>query len=94
MIGPPDCGRLQPLLHLSEVIDIQREIARSAHIAFWDWRMHMGGPGIVKRWVVAGWSQTDYIHLTGEGYRMLGRMVFDELEKVSLISYEQTGQNR
>ncbi len=87
MIGPPDCG-LHPLLHLSEVIDIQREIAHQEGVAFWDWRMHMGGPGIVKRWVLAGWSQQDYIHLTAEGYRMLGKMVFDS------ISYEQTGQDR
>jgi lysophospholipase L1-like esterase len=87
MIGPPDCGRLQPLLHLSEVIDIQREIAAAQHVAFWDWRLHMGGPGIVKRWVLAGWSQQDYIHLTSEGYRMLGKMVFDA------ISYEQTGKD-
>ena len=88
MIGPPDCGRLRPLPHLSEVIDIQREIARQHAVAFWDWRMHMGGPGIVTRWVQAGWSQTDYIHLTAEGYRMIGKMVFDS------ISYEQTGQDR
>jgi lysophospholipase L1-like esterase len=87
MIGPPDCGRLRPLLHLSEVIDIQREIAAAQHAAFWDWRLHMGGPGIVKRWVLAGWSQQDYIHLTSEGYRMLGKMVFDA------ISYEQTGKD-
>jgi lysophospholipase L1-like esterase len=90
MIGPPDCGRLQPLLHLSEAIDIQREIAASQHVAFWDWRLHMGGPGIVKRWVLAGWSQQDYIHLTSEGYRMLGQLVFGQLENI----YEQTGQNR
>jgi lysophospholipase L1-like esterase len=88
MIGPPDCGRLRPLLHLSEVIDIQREIAQQQNVAFWDWRLHMGGPGIIKRWVLAGWAQQDYIHMTAEGYRMLGRMVFDSL------SYEQTGQNR
>ena len=86
MIGPPDCGRLQPLLHLDEVIDIQRDIARQQGVAFWDWRLHMGGPRIVKRWVVAGWSQTDYIHLTFEGYRMLGKMIFDQLEGASSIS--------
>jgi acyl carrier protein/lysophospholipase L1-like esterase len=79
MIGPPDCGRLRPLLHLSEVIDIQREIARRQNVAFWDWRLHMGGPGIVKRWVVAGLSQTDYIHLTPDGYRLIGKMVFEQL---------------
>jgi lysophospholipase L1-like esterase len=87
MIGPPDCGRLRPLLHLSEVIDIQRETASQRNVAFWDWRLHMGGAGIIKRWVQAGWAQQDYIHLTGDGYRLLGKMVFDS------ISYEQTGQN-
>ena len=86
MIGPPDCGRLQPLLHLAEVIDIQREIARQQGVAFWDWRLHMGGPRIVKRWVVAGWSQADYIHLTFEGYRMLGKLIFDQLEGALSIS--------
>lgn len=87
MIGPPDCGRLRPLLHLSEVVDIQRETARQLNVAFWDWRLHMGGPGIIKRWVMAGWAQQDYIHMTTDGYRMIGKMVFDSL------SYEQTGQN-
>ncbi len=86
MIGPPDCGRLKPLLHLSEVIDIQREVAHHQNVAFWDWRLHMGGPGIVKRWVVAGWSQPDHIHLTSEGYRMLGKMIFEQLEGASSIS--------
>jgi lysophospholipase L1-like esterase len=86
MIGPPDCGRLQPLLHLDEVIDIQRAIAHQLGAAFWDWRLHMGGPRIVKRWVVAGWSQADYIHLTFEGYRVLGKMIFDQLEGASSIS--------
>ena len=88
LIGPPDCGRLRPLLHLAEVIDIQREIAHQENVAFWDWRLHMGGPRIVRRWVQAGWSQQDYIHLTGEGYRMLGSLVFDQLEKASSTSYE------
>jgi lysophospholipase L1-like esterase len=83
LIGPPDCGRLQPLLHLDEVIDVQRQTARQLNVAFWDWRMHMGGPRIVKRWVVAGWSQADHIHLTFEGYRMLGKMIFDQLEGAS-----------
>jgi hypothetical protein len=56
--------------------------------------VHMDGPGIVKRWVVAGWSQADYIHLTGEGYRLIGRLIFDQMERISSNSYEQTGQDR
>ena len=87
MIGPPDCGRFKPLLHLDAVVAMQRDLARKLNVAFWDWRLHMGGPGIVKRWVTAGLAQADYIHMTSEGYRMLGKMVVDA------IFYEQTGQD-
>jgi lysophospholipase L1-like esterase len=88
MIGPPDCGQLGPLPHLSDVIDIQREIARRQGTAFWDLRRYMGGPGTIQRWVVAGLAQAESRHLTGEGYRMIGKMVF------ASIAAEQTGQNR
>jgi lysophospholipase L1-like esterase len=81
LVGPPDCGKIRPLLHLSEVIDIQREIALKQGVAFWDWRMHMGGDRIVNQWVLAGLSQADYIHLTGEGYRLIGNMLFAQMEK-------------
>ena len=84
LIGPPDCGRLRPLAHLAEVIEIQTDIAHRLNVAFWDWRMHMGGPGIVKRWVQAGWSQADYIHLTTEGYRLIGSLLFSQLMAGSL----------
>ncbi len=79
IVGPPDCGNPRSLIHLSEVIDVQRELALKQGLAFWDWRLHMGGPGIVKRWVTAGLSQGDYIHLTGEGYRLLGDMISTQL---------------
>ena len=81
MVGPPDCGKLRPLLHLDEVIDIQREIAAAQGVAFWDWRMHMGGAGIVDKWFLAGLGQADYIHLTGDGYRLIGDMLFRQIEK-------------
>lgn len=81
MVGPPDCGKLKPLLHLGEVVAAQREIATSQGVAFWDWRMHMGGDRIVTKWVQAGLGQADYVHLTGEGYRLIGSTLFDQLEK-------------
>jgi lysophospholipase L1-like esterase len=81
MVGPPDCGRLRPLAHLSEVIEVQRDVAKMQNIAFYDWRAHMGGAGMMKRWVQAGLAQADYIHLSSAGYQMLGKMLFDQLER-------------
>jgi len=81
MVGPPDCGRTRPLTHLSEVIGIQREIATGQNVAFWDWRLHMGGARVVTQWVLAGLGQADYVHLTGEGYRLIGNLLFTQLEK-------------
>jgi len=81
MVGPPDCGKSRPLLHLTEVIDMQREIAGQQGVAFWDWRMHMGGAGMVDKWVMAGLGQADHIHLTTEGYRLIGNMLFAQMEK-------------
>jgi len=80
LVGPPDCGSHGPLRHLDEVLTIQHSVARETGVAFWDWRQHMGGPGSTTLWVRAGLGQGDHIHLTGDGYRLLGKTVFDELE--------------
>ena len=88
MAGPPDCGRLRPLLHLDEVIAVQRDIARTQNAAFFDWRAHMGGAGIMKRWVQAGLAQADHIHFTSAGYQLLGKMLFNELERAYSAPHE------
>jgi lysophospholipase L1-like esterase len=80
MIGPPDCGKLRPLTHLDEVIAIERRVARESGVAFWDWRAHMGGPRAVVQWVRASLGQPDYVHLTGSGYRLIGKAIAEELE--------------
>jgi lysophospholipase L1-like esterase len=92
MVGPPDCGKLHALAHLPEVIALQREIARERQVAFWDWRRHMGGPGAIRRWVTAGYAQADYIHMTGEGYRMVGEMIVNALLTTEKHD-EQAGQD-
>jgi lysophospholipase L1-like esterase len=81
IVGPPDCGRLRPLLHLDEVIDVQRDIAKMQNVAFFDWRARMGGAGMMKRWVQAGLAQADNIHFDSAGYQMLGKILFDDLER-------------
>ncbi|HWF45422.1 MAG TPA: GDSL-type esterase/lipase family protein [Bryobacteraceae bacterium] len=80
LVGPPDCGRLHAFPHLGEVIEIQRQVAEQTGVAFWDWRHHMGGPGATHMWVRAGLSQADYTHLTGDGYKLLGQTLADEID--------------
>jgi lysophospholipase L1-like esterase len=80
LVGPPDCGRLHAFPHLGEVIEIQRQVAEQTGVAFWDWRHHMGGPGATHMWVRAGLSQVDYTHLTGNGYKLLGQTLADEID--------------
>jgi lysophospholipase L1-like esterase len=80
MIGPPDCGRLHALPHLDDVVRVQREVAQEVGAAFWDWRQNMGGPGATDLWVKAGLGQADHIHLTSDGYKLLGQVLFEELE--------------
>lgn len=84
VIGPPDRlyrvgGRWTeyPRIHL--VAQLQREAAFANGCAFWDWQARMGGPGAMPRWVRAGMGHTDYVHLTGAGYRLVGQTLFDEL---------------
>lgn len=85
LIGPPDCqyrlknGRRLPFPHLDQVIEIQRQVAAETRCAFWDWRARMGGDGSVRQWVQAGLAQGDYTHLTGQGYRLIGDMLFSEI---------------
>jgi lysophospholipase L1-like esterase len=93
MIGPPDCGKLRPLLHLGEVVAAERDIAREQQVAFWDLRKHMGGPGAVKLWVTAGYGQADYIHMTGEGYRLTGESIVNALLEREK-RHEQAKQDR
>jgi lysophospholipase L1-like esterase len=81
MMGPPDCGQKKPLLHLDDVIESQRSFAREQNVAFFDWRAHMGGPRSVIQWVTAGFGQRDYIHLTGDGYRLSAQMLLTALDQ-------------
>ena len=70
---------MRPFPYLNQVIEIQREIAQQTRCAFWDWRSQMDASGGREQWVQAGLSQPDYTHLTGLGYRLLGKTIADEL---------------
>lgn len=84
IIGPPDREqrrrlRWEPVEKLDAIIAAQRDAAYAAGCAFWDQRAKMGGKGSVRTWVAAGLAQRDHVHLSGPGYRALGRRAFDDL---------------
>jgi lysophospholipase L1-like esterase len=85
VIGPPD--RQQRVRNrswvtldkLDMIVDAQRQAAYEAGCPFWDLRAKMGGKGSIAQWVSAGMAQSDHVHFTGPGYRMLGDAVFRDL---------------
>jgi lysophospholipase L1-like esterase len=86
VVGPPDFRfGARGSGHLDEVAEIQRVIAGENGCAFWNWRAVMGGPGSVNRWVQAGLSQNDHVHLTSAGYRLLGSTMFQDMMQLYQI---------
>ncbi len=95
LVGPPDCSKAgKPLRHLSEVIDVQHMVARQETVAYWNLRKWMGGAGSTNLWVRAGLGQQDHIHLTAEGYRLAGKMLFDDLEAANTEARGEQGQQK
>ena len=72
------------------MVEVQIEVAKQTGVAFWDWALHMEDSGGRTKWVQAGYSQADYTHLTGEGYRLLGRTLASEL----LLEYRRATQTQ
>jgi len=54
-------------------------LAREYKAVYWDWFGIMGGMGSMAAWQQAGLAQSDKIHFTTEGYKLLGDMLFDAL---------------
>lgn len=80
VLGPPDrLYRMAPFPRLEMIAQAQREAALEHGCAFWDLRERMGGAGAMRRWVTAGAAQSDYVHFTAAGYRLIGATLFNDL---------------
>lgn len=84
VVGPPDRMTysrytLVPYPRLEMITAAQRDAAQENQCAFWDLRARMGGAGAMKRWVMAGAAQGDYVHFTAPGYRLIGVTLFNDL---------------
>ena len=56
-----------------------RELAEECGGVFWDWYQVMGGYGSMARWEEAGLAQSDKIHFTPNGYKLVGDLLFDAI---------------
>jgi lysophospholipase L1-like esterase len=90
LFGPPDRrmrgdGNGEPT-QLDWIIDVQREVAAEIGCAFLDLRQLMGGLGAYDLWSAVNprLAQGDGVHLTVQGYRVLGERVVEEI----LAAYE------
>ncbi|MEM7444006.1 MAG: GDSL-type esterase/lipase family protein [Pseudomonadota bacterium] len=66
----PDICRFHPPPNLGSVRAIQREVAASQGVWYWDWSTVMGGACGIHNWVIASTplAYNDHVHLRDEGY--------------------------
>jgi len=78
---------LFPPAGLASVREVQRRVAHSLGLAFWDWNARMGGACSAVRWVKANppMMRPDYVHFTREGGEVLGKRLQDDLDAAAAI---------
>lgn len=83
----PETSRnpLFPPSGLSVVRDVQRRVAASLHVAFWDWEGRMGGRCTAMRWTRANppLMRSDYVHYTKAGGKEIADRLEADLDRVS-----------
>ncbi len=84
VVGPPDRwirirGQWAPMPGIDIVVEAQRQAATAVGASFLDIRARMGGKGSMRQWISAGFAQSDYVHFTSQGYRLLGAALYKEL---------------
>ncbi|MBO4340739.1 MAG: hypothetical protein J5835_04870 [Bacteroidales bacterium] len=65
--------------HTRAVEDAMEELAKEYKGVFWDMYEIMGGYGSMAVWREAGLAQSDLVHFTPDGYRLLGDLLFDAI---------------
>jgi lysophospholipase L1-like esterase len=82
-----DQGRppLFPPAGLASVRSVQRRVATSLNLAFWDWEARMGGACTAPAWVRAHppLMRGDYVHFTSAGGREIAGRLQADLERAA-----------
>jgi lysophospholipase L1-like esterase len=85
---PPETSSRNPLFPpagLSVVRDVQKRVATSLHVAFWDWEGRMGGRCTAMRWARANppLMRSDYVHYTKAGGKEIADRLQADLDRAS-----------
>jgi len=65
--------------HTAQAEEAFKELAHEYKAVFWDWYQVMGGQGSMALWEGAGLAQSDKIHFTSNGYKLVGDLLFDAI---------------
>lgn len=87
LLGPGDFPReieedvWVPRPRVSEIIDVQRDLAYEMGCGFWDARAFMGGVNSMHTWATSRpqMASRDHVHLTKRGYVRMGMAVTDAM---------------
>jgi hypothetical protein len=84
--APPAATGRPPLFPppgLAAVREVQRRVAASLNVAYWDWQARMGGACTANRWVHASppLMRGDYVHYTAAGGRELANRLQADLDR-------------
>ena len=78
--------RKYPNKRALEVREKMLELAQNEHLALWDMVQVMGGLNSIKDWHKHKLAKKDLIHLSYDGYNLIGDLLFEAFMK-SYINY-------
>lgn len=78
-------GPLFPPPALKAVREVQRNVATSLHVAFWDWEARMGGRCTADAWYHANppLMRSDYVHYTSAGGAEIAKRLQADLDRAA-----------
>ena len=95
MVGPGDAllrdasgkciDRQPPSYEMVKVV--QKSVARSERVLYWDWQRAMGGKCSIDQWETESLAGRDKVHLTSAGYRLSAKMLYKDLMQLLNVRY-------
>jgi LysM repeat protein len=62
-----------------EFVELMDSLAQKNDCFFWNWYDLSGGYGTIKTWNELGYARKDGIHLTHDGYKIKGKLLFQSI---------------